>query len=112
MLVGSNKDLQSEEGQQSFRLWLSVVHEFWEKGSCSSDWLQGRLKMLFKNKGMKQDLGIWRGIMLLDAASKIVCAIIASRLMRLLEDKRMEEKNSFIPHRGTTDSIFSLKILF
>jgi len=52
-LVGSDKDLQSEEGQQSFGVWRSVVHEFWEKGSCSSDWLQGRLKMLFRNKGMK-----------------------------------------------------------
>ena len=76
-LAGSDKDLQSEEGQQSFGVWRSVVHEFWEKGSYSSDWLQGRLKMLFKNKGMKPDLGNWRGIMLLDVASKIVCAIIS-----------------------------------
>jgi len=77
-LVGSDKDLQSEEGQQSFRVWHSVVYEFWEKGSCSSDWLQGRLKMLSKNKDIKPDLGNWRGIMLLDTASKIVCAIITS----------------------------------
>jgi len=75
------------------------------------DWLQGSLKMLFKNKGMKPDLVNWRGIMLLDAASKIVCAIIASQLTRLLGAKRMEEQNSFMPHRGTTDCIFSLKIL-
>jgi len=67
--------------------------------------------MLFKNKGMKPDLGNWRGIMLLDAASKIVHAIIASRLTRLLEARRMEEQNCFMPHRGTTDDIFSLKIL-
>jgi len=31
--------------------------------------------------------------------------------MRLLEAERMEEQTSFMPHRGTTDSIFSLKIL-
>jgi len=67
--------------------------------------------MLFKNKGMKPDLGNWRGIMLLDAASKIVCAIIAGRLTRLLEEEQMEEQNGFMPHRGTTDGIFSLKIL-
>jgi len=40
VLVGSDKDLQSEEGQQSFGVWRSVVYELWEKGSCSSDWLQ------------------------------------------------------------------------
>jgi len=67
--------------------------------------------MLFKNKGMKPDLGNWRGIMLFDTASKIVCAIITGRLTRLLEAERMEEQNSFMPHCGTTDSIFSLKIL-
>ena len=109
-LVRSDKDLQSEEGQQSFGVWRSVVYEFWEKGSCSSDWLQGCLKMLFKNKGMKPDLGNWRGIMLLDAASKFVCAIIAGRLTRLLDAERMEEQNGFMPHRGNTDGIFSLKI--
>jgi len=67
--------------------------------------------MLFKNKCMKQDLGNWRGIMLLDAAPKIVCAIFAGRLTRLLEAEQMEEPNSFMPHCGTTDGIFSLKIL-
>ena len=96
--MGSDKDLQSEEGQQSLRVWRSVVHEFLEKRSCSSDWLQGHLKMLFKNKGMKPDLGNWRGIMLLDAASKIVCAIVAGRLTRLLEAERMEEQSGFMPH--------------
>ena len=67
--------------------------------------------MLFKNKGMKPDLGNWRGIMLLDAASKFVCAIIAGRLTRLLDAERMEEQNGFMPHCGTTDSMFSLQIL-
>jgi len=31
------------------------------------DWLQGRLKMLFKNKDAKPDLRNWRGIVLLDS---------------------------------------------
>jgi len=68
-----------------------MVHEFWEKGTCDSDWFQGRLKMLLKNKDMKLDLGNWRGIMLFDTASKIVCAIFTGRLTRLLEAERMEE---------------------
>ena len=94
--MGSDKDLQSEEGQQSFRVWLSVVYEFWEKGNCSSYWFQGRVKMLFKNKDMNPDLGNWQGIMMFDAVSKIVCAIIAGRLTRLLETKRMEDQNDFM----------------
>ena len=49
--------------------------------------------------------------MLLDASSKIVCAIIAGRLTRLLEDERMEEQTGFMPSRGTIDGQFSLSIL-
>jgi len=53
-----------------------------------------RLKMLPK-KGDLRDLNNWRGIMLLDAASKILSMIINSRLQRLLKEIGIEEQNGF-----------------
>ena len=54
-----------------------------------------RLKMLPK-KGDLRDLNNWRGIMLLDAASKIVSMVINGRLQRLLKEVGIEEQNGFM----------------
>jgi hypothetical protein len=88
-----------------------VIHEFWLNESCPDDWLEGRLKMLFKGKGKREVLGNWRGIMLLDAASKIVCAIISGRISGVLREEGLEAQNGFTAGRGTADGIFSLKLL-
>ena len=110
-LVGTNKELETAEGAEAFDIWRAVVHEFWEHGSCGEDWLQGRLKMLFK-KGARANLNNWRGVMLLDAACKIVSAILASRLTTLLtQGGSVEEQNGFLPDRGCTDAVFALKVM-
>ena len=61
-----------------------------------------RLKMLPK-KGDLPDLNNWRGIMLLDAASKILSMIINDRLQRLLKDVGLGEYNGFSNNREATD---------
>ena len=61
-----------------------------------------RLKMLPK-KGDLRDLNNWRGIMLLDAASKILSMIINSRLQRLLKEIGIEEQNGFSSGRGCAE---------
>ena len=53
------------------------------------EWVTMRLKMLPK-KGDLKDLNNWRGIMLLDAASKLVSMIIANRLDRVLKEEGLE----------------------
>ena len=66
-----------------------------------------RLKMLPK-KGDLRDLSNWRGIMLLDAASKIVSMVINGRLQRLLKEVGIEEQNGFMGGRGGSDGIFCI----
>ena len=56
------------------------------------EWVTMRLKMLPK-KGDLQDLNNWRGIMLLDAASKLVSMIIANRLDRVLKEEGLEAQS-------------------
>ena len=67
-----------------------------------------RLKILPK-KGDLRDLNNWRGIMLLDAASKIVSMIINSRLQLLLKEVGIEEQSGFMGGRGSSDGIFCIR---
>jgi hypothetical protein len=67
-----------------------------------------RLKILPK-KGDLRDLNNWRGIMLLDAASKVVSMIINSRLQLLLKEVGIEEQNGFMGGRGGSDGIFCIR---
>ena len=108
-LVGSDAELLTPEGQAAFAIWKSVLHEFWGSGSCHPDWLVARLKMLFKGKGNRSDLNRWRGLALLDTASKVTGAVISARLTNLLRQEGLEEQNAFTPGRGCNDGGFSLK---
>ena len=63
-----------------------------------------RLKLLPK-KGDLRNLNNWRGIMLLDAASKILSMIINDRLQRLLKEVGLEEQNGFSSGRGVADEL-------
>ena len=72
------------------------------------EWVTMRLKMLPK-KGDLRDLNNWRGIMLLDAASKLVSMIIANRLDRVLKEEGLEAQNGFTGGRGCSDGSFSLR---
>ena len=67
-----------------------------------------RLKILPK-KGDLRDLNNWRGIMLLDAASKVVSMIINSRLQLLLKEVGIEEQNGVMGGRGGSDGIFCIR---
>ena len=67
-----------------------------------------RLKILPK-KGDLRDLNNWRGIMLLDAASKVMSMIINSRLQLLLKEVGIEEQNGFMGGRGCSDGIFCIR---
>ena len=57
-----------------------------------------RLKLLPK-KGDLRDLNNWRGIMLLDAASKLLAMIINARLQRLLKKAGIYEQNGISTSR-------------
>ena len=73
-----------------------------------NEWVTMRLKMLPK-KGDLHDLSNWRGIMLQDAASKLVSMIIASRLDRVLKEEGLEAQSGFAGGRGCSDGSFSLR---
>ena len=58
-----------------------------------------RLKLLPKKADLR-NLNNWRGIMLLDAASKIISMVINNRLQQLLKEEGIEEQSGFSGGRG------------
>ena len=82
-----------------------------EEGTITAlltEYARMRLKILPK-KGDLRDLNNWRGIMLLDAASKIISMIVNNRLQRLLKEIGIEEQNGFSGGRGCSDGSFCIR---
>ena len=92
--------------------WRECVEAAWTGGcggveSLPVEYVTGRLKLLYKGKGDNRVLDNWRGIMLLEPAAKIVCAIIARRLAPCVIQ---EDQCGFRALRGTVDSLWSFKL--
>jgi hypothetical protein len=73
-----------------------------------TEYARMRLKILPK-KGDLRDLNNWRGIMLLDAASKIISMIVNNHLQRLLKEIGIEEQNGLSGGRGCSDGSFCIR---
>ena len=76
-------------------------------GICYPEWLKAKLVLLPK----KGDLGLpknWRGICLLDIASKLLSCVIVKRLKKVMEECGPENQCGFRPFRGTIDGAFNL----
>jgi hypothetical protein len=76
-------------------------------GLIYDEWLVARLKLLPK----KGDLTLcknWRGISLLDVASKVMSSILVKRMQEVLKEHGLELQSGFTPDRGTIDGLFSI----
>ena len=76
-------------------------------GLVVPEWLIGRLKLLPK----KGDLGLcknWRGICLLDVASKILSCVLVTRMQNVMEEHGLESQTGFRSWRGTIDGAFNV----
>mmetsp|Transcript_19451 Transcript_19451/g.44125 ORF Transcript_19451/g.44125 Transcript_19451/m.44125 type:complete len:139 (+) Transcript_19451:1762-2178(+) len=67
-----------------------------------------RLVVLPK-KGNIHDLNNWRGIMMIDAASRLLSVIVNDRLQRPLKEVGSEEQNGFTGGRGCSEGSFCIR---
>jgi len=102
---------QALEGNvETETLFKECVRSFWQEECVPKEWLINRLKLIPK-KGDPHDLNNWRGIMLMEAAPKLISSIVSSRIKEnILIEEGLEEQNGFMPRRGCRDGIFSLKL--
>ena len=78
----------------TFQILKSLIHDFWRSETSPQQWLKGLLKILPK----KGDLSLpdnHRGIMLLEAAYKIVTILLLNRLRPIAEKLDHEQQCGF-----------------
>ena len=74
------------------------------------EWKKGLLIKLPK-KGDLSYCRNWRGIMLLNMASKVFCRVISERIKAALDEKLREKQAGFRDDRNCTDQIATLRII-
>ena len=94
---------------ETLNMLESIVLEFWASELPPTEWETGLLRILAK-KGDLSLPGNYRGIMLLEAAYKIVCIILHGRLLPIQEGLDHEAQCGFRPGRGCTDAVFTVKM--
>ena len=93
----------------AFNLLHEVIQEFWSTELAPEEWETGLLRILAK-KGDLSLPGNYRGIMLLEAAYKIVCIILHGRLLPIQESLDHEAQCGFRPGRGCSDAVYTVKL--
>lgn len=79
-------------------------------GHLPNDWLFGKIKPIYKNKGDSLDPNNYRPITLLSCLGKLFTAALNERLNMFLEENNLLNENQagFRKHHSTTDHIFTL----
>ena len=92
-------------------LWMfRMIDGFWKEERVPREWGKAIICPVFK-KNDKSDCNNYRGVSLLNHTCKIYERILEKRLREMVENKLNEAQHGFRPGRGTTDLIFSLKML-
>jgi hypothetical protein len=98
-------------GPEGVRLLKTVFNIAFRDEVVPDDWLNAIIYPIWKKKGMRTDCNNHRGIALLSHAGKIYERIIEQRIRRNVEDKLGDWQYGYRPGMGTTDLIFTLKMI-
>ena len=102
--------LESDESLQAF---TDMIQKVWGNKNVPESWKKAIIKVIFKNKGTKDECGNYRGVSLLDHTGKIVLKIVANRLGQYAEAQGLlpEEQSGFRPKRSTCDMLYVVQML-
>ena len=97
---------------QDGNLWLlELLNMLWNGQDTPEDWKKDLMCPIYK-KGDKTECSNYRGISLMSHTFKVYERILEKRLREYIEPKLGEWQSGFRPGRGTSDMIFTLKIIF
>ena len=97
-------------GDTSEEVLLDFCNRVWTEEKIPEEWRKGLLIKLPK-KGDLSYRKNWRGIKLLNMASKVFCRVILERNKIALDEKLGEEQAGFRAGRSCTDQIATLRII-
>ena len=79
----------------------------WENGDIPVQWKRAKMISIYKRKGEKSDCSNYRGLSLLDVASKIFAKILLARFNKHIANEILPESQcGFRADRSTADMIF------
>ena len=90
---------------------MLLLTTIWTPFMIPSSWLIASITCLFKNKGSRSDAANCRGLSIMSTCSKILIAIIISRIRNAYENIISNCQFGFRSNRSTTDVIFILQNL-
>ena len=97
-------------GEYMLRQMLQICNATYVTKIAPSDWQRGVISPLFR-KGEKSMCDNYRGITLLPHSGKVYTKMLEKRLGTCVESLLNVSQYGFRPSRGTTDTIFVVKML-
>ena len=85
-----------------------ICRMMWHSESIPPELVRGTFIMLHK-KGLRDDMADYRAICLLCHSYKLLSAVVARRLMAVLEDRLPDTQAGFRPARGCRDNMCALR---
>ena len=94
-------------------VYVSFFNLILDTGYVPDQWLEGKIKPIYKNKGDSLDPNNYRPITLLSCIGKLFTAVLNDRLNTFLDDNHLLSENQagFRKHYSTSDHIFTLYAL-
>ena len=91
-------------------VYVALFNLILETGHVPEQWLTGKIRPIYKNKGDPSDPNNYRPITLLSCLGKLFTAVLNERLNTFLEDNDLLNENqaAFRKHYSTSDHIFTL----
>ena len=97
-------------GEHLKDLLHTYLCKLWGEEHIPEDWINAIMIAIYKNKGLRDDCGNYRGIALLVTAGKILSGILLKRLNDHIANLVLPETQcGFRASRGTADMIFTAR---
>ena len=90
----------------------ALFTQLWTEGEVPQDFKDAQITCIYKRKGDRSDCNNYRGISLLSIVGKILARVLLERLkLHITEGNISESQMGFRSHRGTTDCIFTIRMI-
>ena len=102
-----NMDMIIASGTFGVGVMKKLCQRVFDRKGMPEEWKTSVVVTIFKGKGDVMDCGVYRGVELLEHATKIVERVLENRIRELVKTDEMQF--GFMPGKGTTHALFILR---